>query len=67
MAIKVTKENCGDYIVKWESGELYCEDIIVFFQYLINEGHVWKLKWFYGKQAMEFIGFSSRKPNHHEV
>ena len=39
----------------FESGELSDEDVIKFFQYLINEGHAWNLQGFYGRTAEELI------------
>jgi len=51
----VTNENWFEYTMKWESGELCCEDEVKFFQFLINEGHAWRLQGFYGRRAMDMI------------
>ena len=45
-----------DKIIAWETGEMVTEEEIVsFFQELINSGTAWTLQGSYGKQARDLI------------
>ena len=44
-----------DDIIAWENGELSEEDTISLFQFLLDEGHCWKLQGFYGSAAVELL------------
>lgn len=44
-----------DKIIAYESGELSDEEIISFFQELINSGLVWQLQGHYGRTARALI------------
>ncbi len=42
-------------IIEYENGEMDCEDVIEFFQGMINSGVVWQLQGSYGRTAMAMI------------
>ena len=44
-----------DNIIRYESGLMEEEDVILFFQELINTGMAWKLQGHYGRTAMHLI------------
>lgn len=44
-----------DNIIRYENGLMEEEDIILFFQELINTGLAWKLQGHYGRTAMHLI------------
>jgi len=44
-----------DNIIRYESGLMEEEDVILFFQELINTGLAWKLQGHYGRTAMHLI------------
>ena len=52
---EITKDNWHNYIMNFETGQLSDEEVIQFFQYLIDEGHCWRLQGFYGRTADDFI------------
>lgn len=69
---EVNQSNWGEYVANWECGELSDNDTIKLFQYLIDEGHAWKLQGFYGRTAEELIqvGFctlSYKKTEGHQI
>ena len=39
----------------WEAGELNLQETIDLFQYLVDEGHCWRLQGFYGRTAMDLL------------
>lgn len=51
-----------DSIMQYESGEMDQEEMIAFFQRIINNGMVWHLQGSYGRTAAAFIqrGFCTR-------
>ena len=44
-----------DKIVKYESGEMSVEEVVDFFQELINSGLCWQLQGHYGRTARHLI------------
>jgi len=52
-----------DKIIAWESGEMTEEEVIKFFQELIDSGQAWTLQGNYGRMAKNLIeaGFCHRK------
>tara|TARA_R110000824_G_scaffold150209_8_gene320777 strand:+ start:5574 stop:5750 length:177 start_codon:yes stop_codon:yes gene_type:complete len=44
-----------DKIVRYENGEMTEEEVISFFQEIINSGLCWKLQGHYGRTATMFI------------
>jgi len=44
-----------DKIIKYESNEMDQEEVIEFFQELINSGYVWRLQGHYGRTALKLI------------
>ena len=52
-----------DKIIEFESGEMEPEQIVEFFQELIDSGMAWKLQGSYGRTAMALIeaGHCTRK------
>lgn len=44
-----------DDIIAWENGELSEERTISLFQYLLDEGHCWRLQGFYGSFALQLM------------
>jgi hypothetical protein len=43
-------------ITKYEEGNMSSEDLVKFFQFLVDEGHAWKLQGsLYGSVAMDLI------------
>lgn len=44
-----------DDIMKFESGEMWQDELVVFFQGMIDSGVVWQLQGFYGRTAMDLI------------
>jgi hypothetical protein len=55
-----------DQIINYESGEMSHEDIVAFFQDLIDTGMAWQLQGHYGRTAMVLIraGACSSRYNH---
>jgi hypothetical protein len=51
----MTKRDLVDKIMAYESGEMEEEDIIIFFQELIDPGLVWQLQGSYGRTAKQLI------------
>jgi hypothetical protein len=49
------KGDTVDKIMAYESGEMSDEEIISFFQELINSGLVWNLQGSYGRTAKQLI------------
>jgi len=48
----------GDFIndvIKYEEGNMTDEEIISFFQYLVDSGIAWTLQGHYGRMAMHLI------------
>ena len=48
----------GDFIndvIKYEEGNMTIEEIISFFQYLVDSGIAWTLQGHYGRMAMHLI------------
>jgi len=39
----------------WEAGELNLEETVSLFQYLVDEGHCWRLQGFYGRTAEDLL------------
>ncbi len=52
-----------DKIIAYESGEMEDEDIINFFQELVDNGMAWTLQGHYGRAAMSLLegGYITRK------
>jgi hypothetical protein len=44
-------------IIKYESDEMDQEEVIEFFQELINSGYVWRLQGHYGSTALRLIEY----------
>jgi hypothetical protein len=44
-------------IIKYESDEMDQEEVIEFFQELINSGYVWRLQGHYGRTALRLIEY----------
>ena len=44
-------------IIKYESGEMNQEEVIRFFQELIDTGHAWRLQGHYGRTALRLIEY----------
>ena len=44
-------------IIKYESGEMNQEEVIEFFQELINSGAAWTLQGHYGRTALRLIEY----------
>ena len=44
-------------IIKYESDEMDQEEVIEFFQELINSGYAWKLQGHYGRTALRLIEY----------
>jgi len=44
-----------DEIMKYEAGEMSDEQVVAFFQRLINSGLVWQLQGHYGRMATHLI------------
>lgn len=42
-------------VIRYESGEMKEDEIVTFFQYLIDTGMVWKLQGSYGRTAIDLI------------
>lgn len=42
-------------IIRFENGEMDEEELVEFFQGLINSGHAWTLQGFYGRTAQALI------------
>ena len=42
-------------IIKYEEGNMNFEEVIVFFQTLVNTGQAWTLQGHYGRTAMSLI------------
>ena len=49
-------------IIKYESDEMSQEEVIEFFQELIDSGAAWKLQGHYGRTALRLIEFGLCKP-----
>ena len=45
-----------DKIVSYENGEMDEEEVVIFFQELIDTGLVWNLQGHYGRVAVKLIG-----------
>ena len=52
-----------DKIVKYESGEMSVEEVVDFFQELINSGLCWQLQGHYGRTARHLIEEGLCKPS----
>lgn len=48
-------KNLTDKIIKFEEGEMEYDEVVSFFQELVNTGLVWNLQGFYGRTAVELI------------
>jgi hypothetical protein len=44
-----------DKIIEYENSEMSREEMIIFFQELINSGLAWKLQGHYGRTAVDLI------------
>lgn len=44
-----------DKIIRYENGEMEHEEMVNFFQDLIDSGDAWRLQGFYGRQAKALI------------
>ena len=44
-------------IIKYESDEMNQEEVVEFFQELINSGYVWRLQGHYGRTALRLIEY----------
>jgi hypothetical protein len=44
-----------DQVIRYESGEMEEEEMITFFQDLVNTGAAWKLQGSYGRTARDLI------------
>lgn len=55
--------NMVDKIMAWESGEMTDEEIIEFFQELVDTGMAWELQGMYGRAAQALIdaGYIKRR------
>lgn len=45
-----------DQIIAFEQGEMDEQELVEFFQELINTGMAWELQGFYGRTARDLIG-----------
>lgn len=50
-----SKDNVVDLINKYENGELSFDEVVEFFQGLVNNGTVWHLQGSYGRTAARLI------------
>jgi len=48
-------KNLTDKIVRFEEGDMQEDEVISFFQELVNTGLVWNLQGFYGRTAVNLI------------
>ena len=46
-----------DKIIAYENGEMSQEQVIEFFQELIDTGHAWRLQGHYGRTALRLIEY----------
>ena len=44
-----------DQIIRYENGEMETEEVVPFFQQLINNGLAWELQGHYGRTAAQLI------------
>ena len=44
-----------DKIIRFENGEMDDDEVVEFFQSMIDSGVVWQLQGFYGRNAMALI------------
>ena len=44
-----------DNVIKFESGQMNDDELVKFFQELIDSGDVWKLQGMYGRTAMALV------------
>lgn len=47
--------SCVDEIMRYEAGEMGDDEVVVFFQKLIDTGLAWQLQGCYGRQAARLI------------
>lgn len=52
---ETTEKNMVDLIIQYENGELQGDELIGFFQDIINNGMAWKLQGSYGRTARALI------------
>ena len=48
-------KNLTDKIIRFEEGDMQEDEVISFFQELVNTGLVWNLQGFYGRTAVNLI------------
>ena len=48
-------KNLTDKIIRFEEGDMPEDEVISFFQELVNSGLVWNLQGFYGRTAVHLI------------
>ena len=50
-----SQDSLVDKIIAWEQGELSDDEVIAFFQELVDTGIVWKLQGHYGRMATRLL------------
>ena len=56
-----------DGIIRYESGEMNEEEVIEFFQELVDTGLAWKLQGHYGRTAKALIDYGWVNTPHQEI
>lgn len=56
----------GD-VVRYEAGEMDCDEIVQFFQFLVDSGMAWTLQGSYGRQAARLIADGKITPPQSET
>ncbi len=51
----INSHNIVDYIIQYEGGEMDNDQIVEFFQYLVDTGMAWTLQGSYGRMAHALI------------